>query len=308
MKKTIIFLLLSSLISCSSTDSKRSFASEKEELKLDDNYNWVESLDFDKKVETKYKADKDEFDVKKVDKDTVLIKESISTLSSPVIEENLKESEDPLVRIVGKCYQGKFEEANVLIDQIYSQFKNNTSYWNQVATCYYLKGDYSKAILFYNKSRDLDPKFVPPLNNLGVVYQKQGRFQKALSAYKKANDMNAFSITPAFNLARLYLQFGIIAKAEPIIVGLNKKNDNDPSLINSLAHVYLLKNDYEKAVVTFKSLPKEFLSKPEVAINYALALKMLDKNEDAKSALTGISVPAGELRTYYQKVESFIKE
>lgn len=308
MRTFLIFLILASFAGCSSTNSKRTFASEKEELKLDDSYNWVESLDFDKKVETKYKPEKDEFDVKKVDKETVLIKESISTLSSPTIEENLKESEDPLVRIVGKCYQGKFEEANVVIDQIYSQFKNNTSYWNQVATCYYLKGDYSKAILFYNKSRDLDPKFVPPLNNLGVVYQKQGRFQKALAAYKKANDMNAFSVTPAFNLARLYLQFGIIAKAEPIIVGLNKKNDSDPNLLNSLAHVYLLKNEYENAVATFKLLPKEFLTKPEVAINYALSLKMLNKMDDAKSVLSGINEPTGELRAYFQKVDSFIKE
>ena len=148
MRNIIFLIILSSLVSCSSSESKRSFASEKEELKLDDNYNWVESLDFDKKVETKYKPEKDEFDVKKVDKDTVLIKESISTLSAPTIEENLKEAEDPLVKIVGKCYQGKFEEANILIDQVYAQFKNNTSYWNQVASCYYLKGDYSKAILF----------------------------------------------------------------------------------------------------------------------------------------------------------------
>ncbi len=308
MKIAISLILLVSIFGCSSNSSQRSFASEKEELKLDDNYNWVESLDFDKKTETKYKPEKDEFDLKKSDKDTVLIKESISSLSAPILEENFKESDDPLSKIVSKCYQNKFEEANVLIDQIYAQFKNNTSYWNQVATCYYLKGDYSKAILFYNKSRDLDPKFVPPLNNLGVVYQKQGRFQKALSAYKKANDMNAFSITPAFNLARLYLQFGIVSKAEPIIVGLNKKNENDPNIINGLAHIYLLKNDYERALNNFKLLSKEYLMKPEVAINYALTLKMLNKNDEAISALNGVNEPSGELRSYFQKVESFIKE
>ena len=51
-------------------------------------------------------------------------------------------------------------------------------------------------------------KFVPPVNNLGVVYNKLGKFQKALAAFKKAEGMSSFSATPTFNLAQLYLRLG----------------------------------------------------------------------------------------------------
>ena len=308
MKKisTLIFLII--LASCSSNTTNRKYASD-EQLKLEDNYNWVDSLDFDKKAETKYKADSDEFNTKKSDEQAnVLVKESISTLPAPRLDEQLKDSEDPLSKIVIKCYQNKYDEAFQIVDQIYSQFKNNTSYWNQVGTCYYLKGDYSKAVLFYNKSRDLDSKFAPPVNNLGVVYQKQGRYQKALSAFKKASELNSFSITPSFNLARLYLQFGIITKAEPIITGLGKRNSNDPQVMNALATVNLIKNNYSEAINIYSALPKDFLARPEVALNYGLALKFAKKNDEAKTAISNLSEISGELKTYASKVETFIRE
>lgn len=301
----IILLLTLVLSTACSTDTRRKYASE-ELLKLEDDYNWVDSLDFDKKVEQKYNPSSDEFAVKKEDEKKILIKESVSVLNTPRLEEQLKDTNDPLSKIVIQCYQNKFEEAFLYVNQIYSQYKNNTSYWNQVGTCYYLKGDYSKAILFYNKSRDLDPKFTPPVNNLGVVYQKQGRFQKALSAYKKAGEINAFSITPAFNSARLYLQFGIVAKAEPILSGLYKKSTDDVQVTSALASCYLLKGDYQNAANLFSQIPKEQLSSPSIGLNYSLTLKFLNKNEEATSMLKQVSESAGELKQYAQKVEAFV--
>lgn len=304
MKKLIIPFLMISLASCGS--AKRKFASD-DGVKIDDDYNWVDSLDFDKKTETKYNPINDEVKTKKEDEKPVIVKESIAVLSTPRLEETLKDNNDPLSKIVIGCYQGKFEEAFVNIDKVYAQFKNNPSYWNQVGTCYYLKGDYSKAILFFNKSRDLDSKYLPPVNNLGVVYQKQGRYQRALSAFKKAYDLNAFSITPAYNLSRLYLQFGIVSKAEPILAGLYKKSSEDVQVASALATVNLIKNDAASAVTIFSSLPKEQLTRPEIGLNYALALKLTNKNDEAKNALSQITESAGELKQYANKVEAFVR-
>ena len=305
-KALAIFLVAFTLCSCSG-QSSRVVASENGDVSLEDDYNWVDGLNFDKKVETKYNPENDEFKNKKDDGTNVLIKESVSSLPPPRLEEQLLDNNDPLAKIIIKCTENKFEEAFVLIDQNYNQFKNNTSYWNQVGSCYYLKGDFSKAILFYNKSRDLDAKFAPPVNNIGVVYQKQGKFQKALSAYKKASDLSNFSVTPAFNLARLYLQFGIISKAEPILDGLYKKSTNDIQVVNALATLDLIKSDYENAINIFSTLPKDLLVKPEFGINYALALKLNNKLEDAKLVMSKMGESVGEMKIYANKVDTFIR-
>ena len=106
--------------------------------------------------------------------------------------------------------------------------------------------------MFYNKSRDLDAKYIPPVNNLGVVYQKQGKFQKALAAFKLASDLNNFSITPTYNLAQLYLQFGNVGKSLPVFQALYKKSPNDISARNSKAFKRL--NEKEKEEILKKPI------------------------------------------------------
>ena len=194
MKKLFLVLLLASACSTQNVSTKRTVANDP--IKEED-FSWVEQLDFDKKTEEKYRSDKDVFTATSAEEaNHALVKESLSTLSDARLEESLSKSDDAVLKMNVRCLQGKFDEAFKIADVEYRKFKNNTSYWNQLGTCYYLKNDYAKAILFYNKSRDLDSKFVPPVNNLGVVYQKQGKFQKALAAYKLAADMNAFTVTP----------------------------------------------------------------------------------------------------------------
>lgn len=301
MKKIILLLILGTAFSCASK-SDRKFASTND-VKLEDDYNWVQNLDFDKKSETQYKADSDEFKVSEKESSSILNQESLSRLSSPLLENELQKESDPLFKFLNKCYQGKFEEAFIIADGVYLQYKNNPSYWNQMGSCFYLKADYSKAILYYNKSRDLDPKYAPAINNLGVVFQKQGRFQKSLSAYKKANEMNAFSITPSFNLARIYLQFGIVAKAEPILLGLNKKNSSDMEVISAISNLYLIKRDFEKAVSFYQQLNSEFLKRPEIGAGYSVALRKTGKADEAKKVWLSMNEASGELKQYISKLE-----
>jgi len=127
MKKLLPFLLL--LTACSSQPNFRKIAAE-ETVKMEEDYSWVDQLNFDKKTETKYVADKDEFEMTETQSDHSLIKESLTNLPSAKLDEALLKEKDILTSMNIKCYQGKFEEAFKIADAIYGQFKNNTSYWN----------------------------------------------------------------------------------------------------------------------------------------------------------------------------------
>jgi tetratricopeptide (TPR) repeat protein len=315
MKKLLPVLLLLILSACSTSETyvprktaanssgKRAVSSS------DDDFSWVEKLDFDKKTEEKYLADKDEFNFSSSDESShALVKESLYSLPPAKLEESIAKTDDPLLKMNMRCYQGKFDEALKIADEQYSKYKGNTSYWNQLGTCYFLKSDFAKAILFYNKSRDLDAKFVPPVNNLGVVYQRQGKFQKALAAFKLAADLNTFAVTPTYNLAQLYLRFGTVGKALPIFQGLQKRSPKDVEVGSALASSHLIKGDYQSAVDIYTRFDKATLSNPSVGLNYAVALKLLNRPMDAQTVLGNVTASsAGPMAEYAQKVEKFIR-
>lgn len=304
MKRLLPLMIL--LTACSTSEnasSKRAVSSAEED------FSWVEQLDFDKKSEEKYRADKDEFDFSSSDESAhALVKESISSLPAAKLEETVSKTDDPLMKINIKCYQGKFEEALKIADEQYIKYRANTSYWNQLGTCYFLKSDYAKAILFYNKSRDLDSKYIPPVNNLGVVYLKQGKFQKALSAFKLASDLNTFAVTPTYNLAQLYLRFGTVGKALPIFQGLQKRSPKDTDVASALASSYLIKGDYQSAVDIYARFDKATLASPSVGLNYALALKLLNRPIDAQTVLGNVTGSSGVVAEYAQKIDTFIRK
>ena len=307
MKKIIPFILI--LTSCASNSGNLNRKSAADEnAKPEENYGWVDQLNFDKKAEIKYRADNDEFNISSEESTHSLVKESLYNLAPARLDETLSKSNDALIKINLKCYQNKFDEALKLADDVYAQFKNNTSYWNQVGTCYYLKAEYAKAILFYNKSRDLDSKFVPPVNNLGVVYNKLGKFQKALAAFRKASEMSNFSVTPTYNLAQLYLHFGTVSKALPIFQGLQKKSPKDLEVNSALASANLLKGDFSSAILIYSAMDKDSLAKPYIGLNYAVALKLSNRGPEALAALANVTVTTNtELKVYAERVEKFIR-
>jgi tetratricopeptide (TPR) repeat protein len=236
------------------------------------------------------------------------VKESLANLSAVRLEETLTKNDDVLTKMNIECYQNKFDQALKIADDVYSQYKNNTSYWNQLGTCYYLKADYAKAILFYNKSRDLDSKFVPPVNNLGVVYSKLGKFQKALAAFKKAADMGTFSVTPTYNLAQLYLRFGTVGKALPIFQGLQKKSPKDIEVNSALASANLLKGELATAIQIYSVMDKDTLAKPNIGLNYAVALKLSNRPVDALTVFGNVTASSSvDIKEYAQRVEKFIR-
>ena len=304
MKKILpMILLVLSACSTSPDNVSRNSAS------ADEDFDWVEGLNFEKKNEERYRADKDEFNFSSSDESSyALIKESVALLPDGKLQEIISKNDDPLVKINIRCYQGKFDDALKIADELYSKYKNNTSYWNQIGTCYFLKSDYGKAILFYNKSRDLDAKYIPPLNNLGVVYQKQGKFQKALAAFRLASDLNSFAITPTYNLAQLYLRFGTVGKALPIFESLYKRSPKDIELGSALASANLIRGNYQSAVDIYTRFDKTALKIPSVGLNYAVALKLLNRPKDAQTVLSNVTgSSSGANAEYAQKVDRFVR-
>ena len=69
---------------------------------------------------------------------------------------------------------------------------------------YYHRGDYKKALSYYQEALDLMPDFPRALHGKGRVYLKQGRYDKALIALEKAADKAPGNPQIQMDLGRAY--------------------------------------------------------------------------------------------------------
>lgn len=296
-----ILIISSVLVSCATSKSKSALTQQM----IDDEYAYIKNSDFVAPKEVKYEEQQDQF-VGELPENDTLTKESIARLPAPKLQQ-VAAGPDPVSTGISLCYQKRFDDAFKLFDSIYAKYKSHPSYWNQIGSCYYLQNNLRKALLFYNKARDINNNYAPAINNIGVIYLKQGKEQKALVAFKKASEVNAFSLTPVFNLAQLYLKYGFIDEAQKMFNSLAKQKQGDPDVLSGLGNLALLRGDLGSSIQYYSQIEEVFGSRPHIGLNYAVALKIAGKTAEAQAVYKKVDTrDLGSMRAYYKKVASFI--
>jgi tetratricopeptide (TPR) repeat protein len=296
--KLILLIALLHLVSCSTTSEKTESGPSKGSI---DEFSWIENSDFKPVDEVPFNSRNDSFtgEISKVDS---LSTESLARVPAPKLED-VKVTKDALLAAITSCYRRDFSKGMKIFQQGFRQYKSHPGYWNLMGTCFYLQGKFRKALLFYNKSRDVKKSYSPPINNIGVIYQYQGLEQKALAAYKKASEVGGFSMTPMFNMGQLYLKYNLVKDAKRIYKRLVKRNNFDKDAVNGLATCYLKEGNAKKAVSLYGGLKSSVRALPEVGINYSLALFDIGKKKEAKNILASIDKSKlKHYQNYYNKV------
>ena len=297
MNWIVYLLLVLSMYSC---------ASSQKDDNLDFEFDSISNEDFKVIEEVPYREHEDVFEEVEINDDS-LVKESMARVPEPklIVVEN--KVSNVISKGISLCYRKQFEMAFEIFDKTYFEFKNHPSYWNQIGTCYFLKGETKKAFLYYNKARDLNPNYVPAINNHGVIYQQEGDHYKALKVYEKASKLNSFVLTPLFNIGQLYLRYGFAEKAKDIFKSLLNKNPSDVDALNGIAMSYFLLGNVSTAVVYWQKISSESREEPYIGLNYAVALKMSGKKQEAVSVFDKVNDnKLGQLANYYKKVKNYI--
>lgn len=214
-------------------------------------------------------------------------------------------SSDPLVEISLRCNRRDFKNAYQVAEANFNKYQKIPAYWNLIANCHLNEGSERKALLFYNKSLELDKNYIPALNNIGVMYSRQGQDQKALVAFERASSLGRFSKTPRYNLAKLYLTYGLVESALPIFSGLLNESPQDVDLLNAVASSYFLMSDYGRALGYYKQIPENQWASPEIGLNLALTLKKTGNAKDAVNVFSKVDEPKSKkMKDYYAVIKS----
>ena len=218
----------------------------------------------------------------------VLEKESMLRFTKKRLKK-ISHSNKNQLKSLALCYQGEISQGLKSLNKNYAKNKNKPSYWNHIGTCYFLNDNISKARMFFQKSHFLAKKqFSPALNNLGLLYLKEKQFEASLRYFQQAIKVAPSSLTPQFNLGHLYLQLGQSKKAEDIFKKLYRINQKDIDVISALGSIALTKGKIKESLAYFKKVSGKDLRRPDISLNYAMALTQANEKVKAKKVLANI--------------------
>ena len=170
---------------------------------------------------------------------------------------------------------GQPQKAESLYQMLLEKASSNADralYLNQLGLVSDNMGEYSKALLSYERSREIYEVALPPnhpqlatsYNNIGVLYDNMGEYSKALSYYEKdleiskqAPTTNHLHLATSYNnIGRLYMNMGDFSKAlssyeeshEIYKVALPPNHPDMATSYNNIGLVYMNMGNFSKAL------------------------------------------------------------
>lgn len=128
------------------------------------------------------------------------------------------------------------------------QYPNDRDANQNMANFYYSQHNFRNAVKYYQKVRNIDPKFTLALNQMGYAYANLGQFQKAFKVMEEYKKINSDEPNPYDSTGDIYLLAGEFSVAEKNYrKALEIRNDFVASWQN-LASIYLQQGEYPKAL------------------------------------------------------------
>lgn len=124
----------------------------------------------------------------------------------------------------------RWDEAIEILNQVTENILYATPHYPlyNLGWAYYNKKMYAKAIAYYNKSLDLQPKFMLPMRGIALCHQDQGRLADATLWFEKAVKLTPQSQLLQYELAGAYLRGGAYDNAKKTLTTLIAIDNQTP--------------------------------------------------------------------------------
>jgi Tfp pilus assembly protein PilF len=182
---------------------------------------------------------------------------------------------------------------------------DNVVTMNALGMLYTQQGRYAEANAMLQRAIAAKPLWGPAHYNYGLLLQETGDTNRALDEFKSAVQLSPLDATARRRYGEALLATGNLSDAE---AQLKSAIDLEPSLesLQSLAHVYLLAENYAQAEMVLRRTVKEFPFDSTAHFELARLLEMAQHfNEAKKEYLAGLSTDASnaEAKAAIKRIE-----
>ena len=145
---------------------------------------------------------------------------------------------------------------------------------------------YDKALDDYRKAVDLDPDNLSALKGIGYIYDLRGNLTKAQIFYDRILDINPFHAIAANNLAFILAEKNEnLDKAMKLAVLARRKRPKDPNVLDTIGWVYYKKGSFRTAVSELKESLNINPNNPLACYHMGMALYRSGHYEEARHYL-----------------------
>lgn len=184
-------------------------------------------------------------------------------LSSEVTGEMLVEARECFLR-------GNYKVAEPLLQQMVLQGSRNPEVFQMLATIFYDKGSFNKAIKTFQRALEIDPGYTDASVGLSIILNDLGRYDEGKKIFQEAKDLlqrKSQNQDPWINeklagkheeLANLYLQYDRVGEALEQLVKAGQLSGRKAEIRMKTADCLAKLGEADKAVRELRSLLREY--------------------------------------------------
>jgi len=147
-------------------------------------------------------------------------------------------------------YKGNYDKAIEYYEKAIELKSDDEVYYN-MGYVYCNKGNYDKAIECYEKAIELKPDKNEAYNNMGNAYYNKGNYDKAIECYEKAIELKPDKDKAYYNMGNAYYNKGNYDKAIECYEKAIELKPDDEAYYN-MGNAYENKGDYDKAIECYE--------------------------------------------------------
>lgn len=173
--------------------------------------------------------------------------------------------EDLLIEGRNHFINGNYKMAEPLLQQLILQGTRNPEVYQMLATIFYDKGQFSKAIKTFKRALEIDPTYTDASVGLSIILNDLGKYEEGRQIFsdaqdlldKKTNKSDPFLderlASKHEELGDLYYQYKRYNEALEQLLKALKLSTRRPELTMRVAEVYSQLGQYERAVKDLKN-------------------------------------------------------
>lgn len=178
--------------------------------------------------------------------------------------------EDMLQEARESFIEGNYKVAEPLLNQMLLQNTKNPEVYQMLATIYYDKGQFNKAIKTFKRALEIDPTYTDASVGLSIILNDLGRYDEGKQVFQEAQkllDRKSGKVDSYIEeklaakheeLADMYFQYKLYSEALDQLLKAHKLSARKADLMLRIAECHVKLGDPTRAVRELKTLIRDY--------------------------------------------------